>query len=166
MRVSLAVTGFYTRQHNAIDYVRASSVQKWQAVNLNGLRFSGVESTFTWIPTQSQTVHVAWTALHGAQSALNGLQSEYVFNYPVQNIHADWSIAFHHVFAITNAVQLAQRYNQTVYPVWNLALTHDSGKIRPYIRLTNLSNTGYQEITGVNMPSRVITGGLAFQLGR
>jgi outer membrane cobalamin receptor len=165
-RIMLAVTGFYTRQHNAIDYVRASPAQKWQAVNLKGLRFSGVESTFTWIPTQSQTVRVAWTALHGAQSALNGLQSEYVFNYPVQNFHADWSIAFHHAFAITNAVQLAQRYKQTVYPVWNVAVTHDSGKIRPYLRLTNLSNTGYQEITGVNMPSRTITGGLAFQLGR
>ena len=99
-------------------------------------------------------------------NALNGLQSEYVFNYPVQNIHADWSIAFRRIFAVTNAVQLAQRYKQTVYPVWNLAVTHDSGKIRPYIRLTNLSNTGYQEITGVNMPSRAIIGGLAFQLGR
>jgi len=165
-RIVLAVTGFYTRQHNAIDYVRPSPAQKWQAVNLSGLRFSGVESTFTWIPATSQTVRVAWTALHGAQSALNGLQSEYVFNYPVQNIHADWSIAFRHAFAITNAVQLAQRYKQTMYPVWNVAVTHDSGKIRPYIRLTNLSNTGYQEITGVNMPSRSITGGLAFQLGR
>jgi outer membrane cobalamin receptor len=164
-RLSLSVTGFYTRQRNAIDYVRASSAQKWQAVNLNGLRFAGVESTFTWIPTQSQTVRVAWTALHGAQSALNGLQSEYVFNYPVQNIHADWSIAFRHAFAITNAVQLAQRYKQTVYPVWNVTLTHDSGRIRPYIRLSNLANTGYQEITGVNMPSRAITGGFAFQLG-
>jgi len=165
-RIALNITGFYSRQHNAIDYVRPSAAQKWQAVNLNGLQFSGVESTFTWIPAESQTVHVAWTALHGAQSALNGLQSEYVFNYPVQNIHADWSIAFHHAFAITNAVQLAQRYKQTVYPVWNVAFTHDSGKIRPYLRLTNLSNTGYQEITGVNMPSRAIIGGIAIQLGR
>ncbi len=164
-RVALNVTGFYSRQHNAIDYVRASPAQKWQAVNLSGLQFSGVESTFTWIPAESQTVHVAWTALHGAQSALNGLQSEYVFNYPVQNIHADWSIAFHRAFAITNAVQLAERYKQTVYPVWNVAFTHDSGKIRPYLRLTNLSNTGYQEITGVNMSSRAITGGIAIQLG-
>jgi outer membrane cobalamin receptor len=165
-RITLAVTGFYTRQHNAIDYVRPSPAQKWQAVNLNGLHFSGIESSFTWIPAESQTVRIAWTALHGAQSVLNGLQSEYVFNYPVQNIHADWSIAFRHTFAITNAVQLAQRYKQTVYPVWNVAVAHDSGKIRPYIRLTNLSNTGYQEITGVNMPSRAITGGLAFQFGR
>ena len=63
-------------------------------------------------------------------------------------------------------MQLAQRYKQTVYPVWNAALTHDSGKIRPYLRLSNLSNTGYQEITGVAMPGRSITGGFALHLGR
>jgi vitamin B12 transporter len=165
-RITLAVTGFYSRQHNAIDYVRPNPSQKWQAVNLSGLRFAGVESTFTWLPTESQSVRIAWTALHGAQNALNGLQSKYIFNYPVENIHADWSFSFRHAFAITNAVQLAQRYQQTVYPVWNVAVTHDSGLVRPYLRVTNLSNTGYQEITGVNMPSRTITGGLAFQLGR
>jgi iron complex outermembrane receptor protein len=69
-------------------------------------------------------------------------------------------------FAISNSVQLAQRYQQTIYPVWNVAVTHDSGKIRPFLRLTNLSKTGYQEITGVSMPGRSITGGFAFQLGR
>ena len=164
-RITLSVTGFYSRQHNAIDYVRASATKKWQAVNLSGLAFSGVESHFTWIPTHTQSVHIAWTALHGAQNALNGLQSEYVFNYPVQYIHADWTIAFHRLFALSNAVQLAQRYQQTVYPVWNTALTHDSGRVRPYLRVTNLSNTGYQEITGVNMPSRTIVGGFAIQLG-
>ena len=88
-----------------------------------------------------------------------------MFNYPVQNIHADWSIAFRHAFAVTNAVQLAQRYNQTVYPVWNFSIAHDAGRIRPYVRLMNLSNTGYEEITGVRMPSRSIMGGLALQIG-
>ncbi len=66
----------------------------------------------------------------------------------------------------TNAVQIAERYQQTVYPVWNATLTHDTGKLRPYLRLTNLSNTGYQEISGVNMPPRTIMGGFALQLGR
>ena len=163
--LSLSVTGFYSRQHNAIDYVRANSTAKWQAVNLSGLHFAGVESTLTWIPAKSQTVRISWTGLHGAQSALNGLLSEYVFNYPVENIHAAWTVALGHAFAISNAVQLAQRYQQTVYPVWNAALTHDSGRIRPYLRLSNLSNTGYQEITGVAMPGRSITGGFALQLG-
>ena len=35
-RLSLSVTGFYLRQHDAIDYVRANPTQKWQAVNLSG----------------------------------------------------------------------------------------------------------------------------------
>jgi iron complex outermembrane receptor protein len=165
-RLSLSVTGFYSRQHDAIDYVRPNATQKWQAVNLSGLQFSGVESTFTWIPAKSQSIRIAWTALHGAQNALNGLQSEYIFNYPVQNIHATWSAALGHVFVVSNSVQLAQRYQQTVYPVWNAAFTHDSGRLRPYLRLSNLSNTGYQEITGVAMPGRSITGGFALQLGR
>lgn len=165
-RLSLSVTGFYSRQHDAIDYVRTIATQKWQAVNLSGLRFAGVESNLTWIPTQAQAVRISWTGLQGAQSALNGLESEYVFNYPVENLHASWSVALGHALAISNSVQLAQRYKQTVYPVWNAALTHDSGRIRPYLRLGNLSNTGYQEITGVAMPGRSITGGFALQLGR
>ncbi|MGC1462945.1 MAG: TonB-dependent receptor [Terracidiphilus sp.] len=165
-RLSLSVTGFYSCQHDAIDYVRANATVKWQAVNLSGLRFSGVESTFTWIPTRSQSVNISWTGLYGAQNALNGLQSEYIFNYPVQNIHASWTVALRHDFAISNSVQLAQRYQQTVYPVWNASLTHDSGKVRPYLRLSNLSSTGYQEITGVTMPGRSIAGGFAVQFGR
>ena len=164
--LSLSVTGFYSRQHNAIDYVRANSTAKWQAVNLSGLHFVGVESTLTWVPAKAQALRISWTGLHGAQSALNGLQSEYVFNYLVENFHAAWTVALGHVFAISNTVQLAQRYQQTVYPVWDAALTHDSGRIRPYLRLSNLSNTGYQEINGVAMPGRSITGGFALQLGR
>jgi iron complex outermembrane receptor protein len=120
----------------------------------------------TWVPRKSQTVRIAWTGLHGAQSALHGLQSEYVFNYPVENIHASWTAALGHDFVITNAVQIAERYQQTVYPVWNTTLTHDTGKVRPYLRLTNLSNTGYQEISGVNMPPRAIMGGVAIELER
>lgn len=181
-RVMLSITGFYARQRDTIDYVRATSVPNanlpasceingveaaniWCANNLNGLHFAGVESTFTWKPLKSQSIRVAWTALHGAQSALRGLESEYIFNYPVQNIHAAWIQTLGHNFNITNAVQLAQRYQRTVYPVWNATLTHDAGKLRPYLRFSNLSNTGYQEITGVNMPSRAVMGGIALQFG-
>jgi len=145
--------------------VRADAAQKWQAVNLSGLQLSGIESTFTWVPAKSQTVRISWTGLRGAQSALHGLQSEYVFNYPVQNIHAAWNVALGRAFAISNTVQIVQRYQQTVYPVWNATLTHDSSRIRPYLRFGNLSNTGYQEITGVAMPGRSITGGFALQFG-
>jgi len=165
-RLLLSVTGFYSRQHDAIDYLRANTTEPWQAANLSGLHFRGVETSMTWIPTKTQTVRIAWTGLQGAQDALHGLQSEYIFNYPVENIHASWTSALGRAVTLNNTVQIAQRYHQTAYPVWNASLTHDSGRLRPYLRLGNLSNTGYQEIQGVAMPGRSISGGVALQLGR
>jgi outer membrane cobalamin receptor len=176
-KLTISATGFYSQQHDTIDYVRAATLPNeylpasctaantWCADNLNGLKFAGMESTLTWLPRKGQTIRVAWTGLHGAQNALHGLQSEYVFNYPVENIHASWTWGMGRNFTLTNAVQLAQRYQQTVYPVWNATLTHDAWKVRPYVRATNLSNTGYQEISGVNMPPRAVMGGVAVVLG-
>ena len=173
-RLSLSATGFYNRQHDTIDYVRTSPTAKWNAVNLSGLHFAGVESSATWIAAKGQTVQVAWTGLIGAQPPLNGLQSEYALNYPVDNIHATWTAALGHSLTVTNAVQIAKPYQQpgqlpwnaSPYPVWNASLTHDSGRLRPYLRLGNLSNTGYQEINGVAMPGRSISGGVSLWLGR
>ncbi len=184
-RFSISATGFYNRQHDTIDYVRAASLPNsllpswcpantWCAINISGLRFAGAESSATWIPAKGQTVQVAWTGLAGAQAPMNGLQSEYALNYPVENLHATWVYVLGHALAVTNSVELAKLYpqpgnppwNATPYPVWNAAVTHDSGELRPYLRIGNLSNTGYQEIDGVAMPGRSITGGVWLWLGR
>jgi iron complex outermembrane receptor protein len=184
-RVTLSATGFYSRQHNAIDYLRAAilpnpllpascPVNTWCAVNLSGLHFAGVECSATWIPAKGHKVQFAWTTLVGAQPPLPGLQSEYALNYPVQNIHFLWTVALKHSLIVTNSVAITKPYQQAgnppwnanPYPVWNAALTRDAGKLRPYLRLRNLSNTGYQEINGVTMQGRSITGGVSFWLGR
>jgi iron complex outermembrane receptor protein len=184
-RFSLSATGFYSRQHDAIDYVRAASlpnshlpagciVNTWCATNLSGLRFAGVESSANWTPAKGHTVQVAWTQQVGAQPPLNGLQSEYALNYPVVNLHATWTAALGHALIMTNSVAIAKPYQQpgnppwnaTPYPVWNAAVTRAAGKLRPYLRLGNLSNTGYQEINGVAMPGRSITGGVSLWLGQ
>jgi iron complex outermembrane receptor protein len=181
---SLSATGFYNRQHDSIDYVRAASpdpllppgcpVNVWCATNLNGLHFAGAESSLTWLPAKGQTVRVAWTELAGAQPSMPGLESEYALNYPVENLRAIWTSALGRVLSVTNSVAIVKPYQQSgnpswnasPYPVWNLSLTHDAGKLHPYLRLANLSNTGYQEIVGVNMPSRSITGGISIWLNR
>lgn len=165
-RLVLSGTVFYSRQHDAIDYVRADTSDPWQAVNLSGLHFTGFESAATWSPARSHTVRIAWTTLTGAQSALHGLQSEYVFNYPAQNVHAAWTASLPAALTLTNTVQLTERYQQSLYPVWNVALARKSGRIRPYARLDNASNTGYAEITGVRMQARSFLAGLVLTLTR
>ena len=184
-RLTLSATGFYNRQHNTIDYLRAASlpnpllpafctVNTWCAVNLSGLRFAGVESFATWTPATGQKIQLAWTSVRGAQPPLNGLESEYALNYPVENLRATWTAALKHALTVTNSVALTKPYQQpgnppwnaVPYPVWNASVTRDAGKLRPYLRLANLSNTGYQEINGVAMPGRSITGGVSLWLGR
>jgi len=164
-RLLASVTGFYSRQHDAIDYLRANSTDPWVASNLSGLHFVGVESSLNWIVAEEQVVRVAWTGFSGAQDSLHGLQSEYVFNYPVENIHASWTATMRELLTVTNSVQIVQRYQRSVYPVWNASLTHEGSWLHPYLRLDNLGNTGYQEISGVAMPGRSIYGGVSVVVG-
>lgn len=168
-RLTVSVTGFYSRQHDTIDYVRASPADLWHATNLSGLHFAGVESSATWIAGKSQTIRLAWTSLYGAQSALHGLQSEYVFNYPVQNAHLEWNSALGKGFLVSDRLQVAERYRQTPYPVWDVSIAREAGsgrwgRFRPYLRIENLSNTGYREIEGVAMPGRSVSGGVSIRL--
>jgi iron complex outermembrane receptor protein len=187
-RLTLSATGFYNRQHDTIDYLRylsaappANSVLPagcktgtWCAANLSGLHFKGFEAFATYLPAHGEKIQLAWTGLIGAQPPLLGLQSEYALNYPVQNLNLIWTAALKHSILVTNSVAVVKIYqqpgnppwNSSPYPVWNAAITHDAGKIRPYLRLANLSNTGYQEINGVAMQGRTITGGISLWLGR
>jgi iron complex outermembrane receptor protein len=165
-KISASLTGFYSRQHDTIDYVRANANQQWQASNLSGLRFVGMEGSLNWQPTRNQTMKFGWTGISGAQAALHGLQSEYVFNYPVNNASFEWYGQIHDAYFIRTRVQVAQRYHRDPYPVWDIEAAREHGWLRPYLRIANLSNTGYQEIYGVPMPGRSFTGGVELSLMR
>ncbi len=169
-----SVTIFYSRQSNAIDYVRTNASQPWQATNLTGLRFSGVESSLQWHPLPGQQLKFAWTLLSGAQSALHGMQSEYIFNYPIHNAVFEWtasmprgrSYGLLHGLLIDTRVHAVQRYHQDAYPVWDVSVAREAGRLHPYLQMMNLSNTGYQEILGVAMPGRSFAGGVELTLGK
>lgn len=162
----LSVTGFYSRQHNAIDYLRANENNPWIASNLSGLRFAGVESAWTWQPVRREHIKLGWTLLSGAQQALHGLQSEYIFNYPVNNAFFEWTAEPVRGYMLQNRVGITQRYQMDAYPVWNMSLARERGHIHPYVQMSNLSNTGYQEIQDVPMPGRSFTGGVDIWLGK
>jgi len=164
-RTAASLTVFYSHQQNAIDYVRASTSEPWHAANLVGLRFTGVESSLQWQPVAGQQVRLAWTMLSGAQDALHGLLSEYVFNYPTNNASFSWTSSLPRGLLMRTRVGVTQRYKQEAYPVWDVALLRGVGHVQPFLQMMNLSNTGYQEIEGVAMPGRSFTGGVQFVFG-
>jgi outer membrane cobalamin receptor len=180
----LSATGFYSRQHDTIDYVKAATLPNpylpadcpanvWCAANLNELRLAGAEFSAEWRPSQSHTVRAAWTGVAGQQTSLDGAQSKYALNYPDSNFSCSWTANMGQLLTATNSVRVVKIHQQpgvvwnaAPYALWDAALAHDTGKIRPYLRLENLANTGYQEISGVAMPGRAITGGVVLALGR
>ena len=163
-QIAATLTAFYSRQHDTIDYTRASEADPWQASNLPGVRFTGVETSLAWEPRPAESFTVSWTLLMGAQNALHGLQSEYVFNYPVNNARLTWTQQISHQIALNTRLGVVQRFQQTPYAVWDVSLTRQIGQVRPYLQVTNLTNTGYAEIVDVRMPGRGFVGGVEIVL--
>jgi iron complex outermembrane receptor protein len=165
-RIASSLTAFYSRQKDTIDYTRASSSDPWQASNLSGLHFAGAESAVDWRASRTSQVKFSWTLLTGAQSALHGLESEYVFNYPVNDARTEWRWTPMPSLLLESRLGVVQRYQQTAYPVWDESLAREAGRVRPYVQIMNLSNTGYDEILNVRMPGRSFAGGVEIVIVR
>lgn len=164
--LAVSSTVFYSRQRNAIDYVRADASEPWMATNLSGLHFTGVENSATWQPDGQNQLRASWTLLAGAQQALQGMQSEYVFNYPVNNASVDAMHVWKQGVAVQTRLGVTERYHQNPYAVWDVAVRYGHGHVRPYARVTNVTNTGYQEVLDVQMPGRTVVAGVEIGMRR
>jgi iron complex outermembrane receptor protein len=138
----------------------------YQARNLQALSFTGVAAAARWQVNQANQVTFAYTALTGAQQALNGLLSKYLFNYPVNNASMQWISRLPGKLEMRTRVGVVERYNNDPYALWDLALSRQFQYVRPFVQLSNLANTAYQEIAGVAMPGRSIVGGMEVLLSR
>ncbi len=173
-RTAASLTVFYSNQTDAIDYVRPNSTSPYQASNLTGLHFTGVESSFDWRPNPRQSLQASWTLLFGAQQALNGLQSAYISNYPTNNSSLQFTQSFGSFanqawtkgILFRTRLGVTQRYQQNPYAVWDVSLAREAGRIHPYLQMTNLTNTAYQEISPIPMPGRAFTGGVELVLSK
>ena len=65
-----------------------------------------------------------------------------------------------HSLLLESRFGVVQRCQQRAYPVWDESLAQEAGHVRPYLQMTNLSNTGYDKILNVRMPGRGFVGGL------
>ena len=180
-RFSLSATGFTRRERNGIDYVKCQpgalfdigsglcvvtpgANDIWHAYNIDNLNFSGVETLFRYHFMPRQEFDLGYSGIYGAQQSLNGLVSQYVFNYPTHNAYVAWQGSLGHGITARSRLGVVQRYQRDAYPLWDFSIAREDGHIRPYLQLTNLTNASYQEIVGIPMPGRGIIGGVEWVL--
>ncbi len=158
-RIMLSATGFHIQQNNGIDYSKYSLAAKWQANNIPSLAYSGAETTLRIRLNKSQQLQLGYAAVRTSPPP-PGLISEYAFNYAAQNATAAWTLQPTSQLLLRTQLSVVQKTGQTAYPVWDVSASRTTGRIRPYLRLLNLSNTGYQEIPGVPVQGRTIMAGV------
>jgi len=175
-RLTLTATGFRLQQKDTIDYSKlalATSAltfaEPYQAVNIQNLNITGAETTLSLRLTDTQQLQFSYTAAHSASPPPN-LVSEYAYNYAAQNAIFAWNGElpghFGHQINAHTQINIVQRTQHTAYPLWDVAFSRNTGRLRPYLRLLNLSNTGYQEIPQVPLQGRTIIAGTEFNWTR
>jgi len=163
-RASLTV--FQRRERDGIDYVRASPTSIWMATNFQRLNFTGVEASVAGTIQRRHHLEFSYTGLNGAQSVLGPLQSKYVFNYPRHSGLATWQAAIGKGVVARSRMGALERLGRSPYAVWDVFASWQRGWFQPYLQLSNLTATNYQEVIGVPMPGRGFVGGVEFVFSR
>ena len=155
-----SLTVFQRRDSNVIDYVRANDDAVWQATNFDRLHFTGVEASAVFEPAAGQRISIAFSALHGVNAGAEVLESKYTFNYPVHSGMLEWRGTLAKRLVARTRIGVEDRLNRVPYAVWDASAAYASGHIRPFLELTNITSTAYQEIPAIPMPSRGVLGGI------
>jgi iron complex outermembrane receptor protein len=158
--VRAEATVFERRDRDLIDYVRDSADAIYRATNIQNLNFTGFEGSVTVRAAAAQEITAQYTELDGSRAPAPGTVSKYAFDYLVDSGIVSWQGSISQLIGRTR-IGVARRYGGAgPYAVWDASLARGVGRIRPYVRLTNLTDTVYEEIPGVAMPKRAIVGGI------
>lgn len=181
-RMTSEVTIFDRNDRNVIDYVQRTCSEipanelppgtacsplapaVFHAENLQSLHFLGVETSVEFRLPREQRLKVAYTGLHGAQENLNGLETKYTFNYPRSSGVIAWTGRIPGHFIARTRVGVVDRYARDPYGLWDAALAREFSHVAAHFVLSNITDTRYEEISGVVMPGRSVVFGLDFFL--
>ena len=173
-------TLFERRDHNVIDYVlrtcsaipaselppgascSAAIPQVYHAENLQNLNFTGVEGSVQARLPWEQTVQVSYTALHGVQNVLTGLQTRYTFEYPRNDGIIAWHGTLPGKIIARSRIGVLDRFASDPYALWDAAVAREFSHFGMHLVVSNITDTQYQEIPGVVMPGRSVVFGLDF----
>lgn len=159
-RVRADAAVFQLRERDGIDYVRSSPTALWAAANIDQLQFTGVEASVDTRLSNSQTLAVHFTALHGAEAEFMDLFTKYSFNYPSESSVVEWRGSFRHGFLARTRIGALNRRGEGAYALWDFYGGWGEHAVKPFLQLTDITSTHYYELPGVVMPTRAVVGGV------
>jgi iron complex outermembrane receptor protein len=151
---------FMRRERDDIDYYRSDPNAIWVALNIDNLNFSGVEGSVRWMPSHSQTIDISYTGLRATEDTVPLGYTKYTFQYPKQTGIAAWQASLPKGFLFRVRLGVRDPFGAGPYALLDAYAASSHGRVRPFLQLTNITGTSYQEIQGVQMPGMTALGGI------
>lgn len=156
----LSLTAFERRDTRVIDYMETPGTMLYEAENLPALHYRGVEASAVWEPRAGEHITLSFSGLHGQFASPETIVTEYAFNYPMYDGVMEWQGTLAKRVIARSRIGAVERVGRGPYAIWDASLGYAVGHVRPFLQLTNITNTVYQDIPLVAMPARGVIGGL------
>jgi outer membrane receptor protein involved in Fe transport len=136
-----------------IDWIRLSAAEKWRTFNIRELRTSGIEVGIERFLGSRARLETHYSRLSCDPGYINYI-SKYVLDYARDS----WSASTH--FRIPPALNYQQtlaykrRADGRSYWLLDSRIERPFGRFSAAVDFTNLLDTRYREIVGVDMPGR------------
>ena len=150
-----SVTLFSRWERDVIDWIRSSPAEKWRTSNIRKLETNGVELGL------ERSFDAAGLSLRYSRITSSAGEvdytSKYVLDYARDSVTASAFFPLPFALAYRQTVNFKRRADGRSYWLLDAALEREFRYFSAGIDASNLLNTGYQEILGVDMPGRWFT---------
>ena len=149
----MSATVFSRREQNVIDWIRSSAAEKWRTANIRRLRTSGAE-----IGLERSFGSRAGIAARYSRISTSAGSIDYTSKYVLDYARDSWSASTFFPIPLSLVYRQTLSYKRRAdgrdYVVLDGGLEHRFPKFTAAIEFTNLLNSRYQEVSGVDMPGR------------
>jgi iron complex outermembrane receptor protein len=148
-----SLTLFARQEKNVIDWIRESTREKWQTSNIRKLRAAGAELSLE----RALNARLSLAARYSRISE-NAEQVHYYSKYALDYARDSWgaTASFRAPLALEyhSTINYKRRSNGISYWVLDGRLERRFYRLSAALEYTNLLDSSYREITGVDMPGR------------
>jgi outer membrane cobalamin receptor len=158
---TLSASPFARWDKDVIDWVRPTAADLWRATNVRDVTSRGVELSAVrrW---KASLVKASYTGQSVDAPALASL-SKYVRDYAKHSVGLSVAAPIARAFQIAGNLDHRVRPDGQRYWLVGTQVSRTVGRARLFLDATNLLNETYYEVTGVSMPGRWVTAGVALR---
>jgi iron complex outermembrane recepter protein len=148
------VTLFTRREREVIDWIRYLPTEKWTTANIRKFTMSGGEFGLQRsFDSRRYLLDLQYSYLAGDPGSIN-FQSKYVLNYARHSGKARISASLWKSFRVSQDLSYRHYADGRGFWLSDAALSRKFGELTFSLECSNILNTQYQEVIGVDMPGR------------